>query len=179
MDDTSKASREIIFRIINGQIRTKKELEREKRRISKKYAFAEILKNSVILGNSNEDERYLIVDILRKRPTRTISGVSVAAVMTKPYKCPHETAPCLYCPGGPKEGEIGTPQSYTGLEPAALRATQNDFDPFEQTRSRLTQLRAIGHPISKIDLIIMGGTFFGLHLDYQENYIKVCIEAII
>ena len=179
MDSTSKASREIIFRIINGQIKTKKELEREKRRISKKYAFPQILKNSIILGNSNEEERVLVVDILRKRPTRTISGVSVVAVMTKPYKCPHETAPCLYCPGGPKDDEIGTPQSYTGLEPAALRATQNNFDPFEQTKSRLEQLHAIGHPISKIDQILMGGTFFGLPLDYQENFIKGCIEAII
>ncbi len=179
MDSTSKASREIIFRILNGQILIKKDLEKEKRRISKKYKFPHILKNSTILSNADEDERELVVNILRKRPIRTISGVSVVAVMTKPYKCPHNTAPCLYCPGGPKDDEIGTPQSYTGLEPAALRATQNNFDPYEQTKSRLDQLSAIGHPISKIDLIIMGGTFFGLPLDYQENYIKGCINAII
>ena len=179
MDEFSKASREIIFKIINGQIKTKNQLEREKKRISKKYSFSKILKNSDILSNSLEDERDLIVEILRKRPTRTISGVSVVAVMTRPYKCPHETAPCLYCPGGPENGDIGTPQSYTGLEPAALRANQNNYDPFHQTKSRLDQLKAIGHPISKVDLIIMGGTFFGQPRSYQQNFIKGCLDAII
>ncbi|NHI93485.1 MAG: tRNA uridine(34) 5-carboxymethylaminomethyl modification radical SAM/GNAT enzyme Elp3 [Candidatus Lokiarchaeota archaeon] len=179
MNETSKASREIILKIISGQIKTKNQLEKEKKKQSKKYSFPRILKNSDVLSNAYEDERELIVGILRKRPTRTISGVSVVAVMTQPYKCPHETAPCLYCPGGPKDREIGTPQSYTGLEPAALRAIQNNYDPFEQTKSRLDQLTAIGHPISKIDLIIMGGTFFAHPINYQKDYIKGCIDAVI
>ncbi|MHA1784915.1 MAG: tRNA uridine(34) 5-carboxymethylaminomethyl modification radical SAM/GNAT enzyme Elp3 [Candidatus Helarchaeota archaeon] len=179
MSIASKASREVILKILNGQIRNKRDLEKEKKRISKKYSLSKILKNSIILSNAYEDERDSIIGILRKRPTRTISGVSVVAVMTRPYKCPHETAPCLYCPGGPKEDEIGTPQSYTGLEPAALRAIQNDFDPYDQTRSRLEQLKAIGHPISKIDLIIMGGTFFGHPIPYQKDFIKGCIDAVI
>ena len=179
MDESSKASREIIYKIITGQIKTKNQLEKEKKFVSKRYSFSKILKNSAILSNAYETERDLIVNILRKRPTRTISGVSVVAVMTSPYKCPHETAPCLYCPGGPKDDEIGTPQSYTGLEPAALRAIQNNYDPFQQTKSRLVQLSAIGHPISKIDLIIMGGTLFAHPKEYQKNFIKGCIDAVI
>ncbi len=103
-----------------------------------------------------------------------MSGVTVIAVMTKPYPCP-QPEPCAYCPGGPT---FGVPQSYTGHEPAAMRGLQNDFDPYRQVRSRIRQLTAIGHSVDKIELIIMGGTFPATPIEYQTWFIQRCLDAI-
>ncbi|RLI62836.1 MAG: tRNA uridine(34) 5-carboxymethylaminomethyl modification radical SAM/GNAT enzyme Elp3, partial [Candidatus Asgardarchaeum californiense] len=101
------------------------------------------------------------------------SGVAVVAIMTSPESCPH--GQCIPCPGGPKNN---TPQSYTGYEPAAMRALLNNFDPYLQTRNRLEQLEAIGHTTDKIDLILMGGTFTSRISEYQEWFVKRCIDAL-
>ena len=89
-----------------------------------------------------------------RRPTRSASGVAVVAVMTAPARCPHGR--CTYCPGGV---EMGSPQSYTGEEPSALRGAQFGYDPRRITSERITSLEATGHPTSKVEVIVMGGTF--------------------
>jgi len=119
-------------------------------------------------------EREKLLPILRMKPVRTISGVNVVAVMTKPWPCPHGR--CAYCPGGPP---FGTPQSYTGHEPAAMRGIQHDFDPYLQARSRIEQMRATGNPVGKVDLIVMGGTFPAMPPDYQEYFVQRCLDAMI
>ncbi len=126
-----------------------------------------------IPGNLPEEDKRRVLMVLRTKPMRTISGVAIIAVMTSPEKCPHGR--CTPCPGGPQRG---TPQSYTGYEPAALRAHNNRFDPYLQTKSRLTQLQIIGHATDKIDLIIMGGTLTARPFFYQEWFIKRCLDAL-
>jgi elongator complex protein 3 len=96
------------------------------------------------------------------------------AVMTKPHQCP-QPEPCAYCPGGPAHG---VPQSYTGFEPAAMRGLQNNFDPYLQVRSRMEQLKAIGHRVDKVELIVMGGTFPATPLEHQTWFIQRCLDAI-
>ena len=108
-----------------------------------------------------------------RKPTRLLSGVTVVAVMAKPYPCPHGR--CVYCPGGV---ESGTPQSYVRGSPAVLRASQCGFDPYEQVRVRLNQYVAMGHEPSKVELIVMGGTFPAMPLDYQEWFITQALEAL-
>ena len=120
------------------------------------------------------EEKRKLLPLLRRKTTRTISGVTVVAAMTKPYPCP-QSEPCAYCPGGPS---VGVPQSYTGFEPAAMRGLQNEFDPFLQVRSRIEQLQAIGHNVDKIELIIMGGTFPATPLDYQAWFVQRSLDAI-
>jgi elongator complex protein 3 len=95
--------------------------------------------------------------------------------MTSPHNCPH--GKCLYCPGGPAS-EFSSAQSYTGHEPAAARGEQNDYDPYGQVRLRLNQLREIGHPVDKIELILMGGTMTARSHDYQEWFVRRAIEAM-
>lgn len=107
-----------------------------------------------------------------KRPTRMLSGITVVAVMTKPYPCPH--GKCIYCPGGP---EFGTPQSYVGSEPALMRGIQTNFDPYEQVYMRLKQYEALGHIPSKVEVIIMGGTFTAMPVDYQVSFVASVFEA--
>ena len=158
--------------LVSGQIENRENLEKVKRRLARKFR-CKMPKNSEILRAIPEDEREKFRDILVKKPSRTLSGVSVIAVMTSPHPCPHGT--CLYCPGGVK---MGVPQSYTGREPASMRAAQNNYDPYLQVKSRLEALREIGHPTDKIDLIIMGGTFPARDKKYQEWFVKRCFDAL-
>jgi elongator complex protein 3 len=93
--------------------------------------------------------------------------------MTPPHPCPHGT--CIFCPGGPR---FGTPQSYTGTEPAARRAAAHRFDPYEQTVVRLEQLRRTGHATDKIDLIVLGGTFSAFEAGFREAFVKGCFDGL-
>jgi len=168
---------EIIGLILSKKIQSKEELHRFKIKLCKKYKINNIPPDSEILAQISDDfsdeEMEILVSVLRKKSTRTISGVAIVAVMTSPEACPHGL--CAPCPGGP---ENNTPQSYTGYEPAAMRAILNNFDPYMQTKNRIEQLRAIGHPIDKIDFIIMGGTFTARNPYYQDWFVKRCYDGL-
>jgi elongator complex protein 3 len=113
-------------------------------------------------------------DGIRLKPMRSLSGVSVITAMVKPVPCPKPEV-CIYCPGGPA---AGTPQSYTGKEPACMRALQHGFDPYRQVAARIRQLEEIGHRVDKVDLIIFGGTLTAYPREYLENFIKRCLDAL-
>ena len=168
---------EIINLILLGNIHNKIELHKTKILLCKKYGISVIPADSEILARLPQDfsdeEKDFAISLLRKKATRSISGVAIIAVMTSPEKCPHGL--CIPCPGGPN---YGTPQSYTGHEPAAMRASLNDFNPFLQTRNRIKQLKAIGHPVDKIDFIIMGGTFTARNPFYQEWFVRRCYDGL-
>lgn len=165
------ACRFIINEILEGRVKTKKDLEKVKLKACRDFKLMEFMSNSLLLENATPSERAEISPIIRKKPTRTISGVAVVAVMCKPHKCPHGR--CTYCP----ESDIAPP-SYTGEEPAALRARMFDFDPYKQTYNRMLQLESIGHPLDKVELIVMGGTFPSYFTCYQEWFVTRCIEAM-
>ncbi len=165
--------RRIIEKIISGEIRGRGELDLEKRRLCVELGRDRFIRNSEILRHAKPGERENVLGILQKKPTRTISGVAVVSAMTYPSPCPH--GKCEYCPGGP---EVHVPQSYTGKEPATRRAIRYGFDPYLQVTFRLTQLRDIGHPVSKVELIVMGGTLTAQCMDYQEWFVKRSLEAM-
>jgi len=104
------------------------------------------------------------------RPIRSQSGVTPFAVMTKPYPCPGQ---CTYCPL-----ESGMPKSYLSDEPAAARAKILKFDPFTQVQARLTHLVNNGHSVSKIELIIIGGTFSSYPKSYRRVFVKSIFDAV-
>lgn len=110
--------------------------------------------------------------VLRK-PTRTLSGVAIVAVMTSPAACPH--GKCTYCPGGP---EANSPQSYTGEEPSALRGAQYGWDARAITLDRLRVLSTIGHPTSKVEAIVMGGTFPDRPKAYRDRVLLGIFEGL-
>ncbi|MEM3726748.1 MAG: tRNA uridine(34) 5-carboxymethylaminomethyl modification radical SAM/GNAT enzyme Elp3, partial [Candidatus Bathyarchaeia archaeon] len=168
------AVREIVDALMRLPLPSRDDVDRVKLRVAAKYGLGRIPSNSEIISVLRGEEKRKLLPVLRRKATRTISGVAVVAVMTKPYSCPQKE-PCAYCPGGPP---FGVPQSYTGFEPAAMRGLQHEFDPFGQVRSRIEQLKAIGHGVDKIELIIMGGTFPATPLDYQEWFVKGCLDAI-
>jgi elongator complex protein 3 len=172
--DKTAALREIIDNLKEMPQATRDDLNRLKMKAAAKYKLLEVPSNSELISLLTAEETTRLLPILRRKTTRTISGVIVVATMTKPYPCP-QPEPCAYCPGGPA---FGSPQSYTGHEPAAMRGAQNNFDPYLQVRSRIDQLTAIGHKVDKIELIVMGGTFPATPQEYQKWFIQRCLDAI-
>jgi len=159
--------RKLAEEIESGVVTTKKELDHRKQELSKEYHLHKLISNPDILSVSSSEK---VQTLVQRKPTRTISGVAIIAVMTRPHPCPHGR--CIYCPGGKT-----TPQSYTGEEPAAMRGIQYNYDPYLQVEARLNQLHAIGHSTDKCELILMGGTFPSEDLDYQEYVVKRCFDA--
>ena len=165
--------RSIIRRILSGEIADRRGLDEEKRLLAVRAGLNRFVRNSDILKAATLEERGGLLNVLQKKPTRTISGVAVVAAMTCPSRCPHGR--CKYCPGGP---DVHVPQSYTGWEPATRRAIAYQFNPYLQTTMRLYQLKTIGHPVDKAELIVMGGTLTAQMLDYQDWFVRECLRAM-
>lgn len=161
-----KLAREVLKKIVEGA--SKDEVQRLKTRLASEYGI-EIPGNEFILEQAEDREK--VLDSLQRKPSRTLSGVSIVAVMTSPQECPHGT--CVYCPKNPD-----VPQSYAENEPAVMRGLSFGFDPYMQTMARLEQLRIIGHPTDKVELIVMGGTFTGREPVYQKFFVKRCFDAL-
>ena len=172
--NAENATREIINALILLPSPTHDDVNRLKTQTAAKYHLEKVPSNADLISTLTPTEAKQLLPILKRKTTRTISGVTVIATMTKPYPCP-QLEPCAYCPGGPTQG---SPQSYTGHEPAAMRGAQNNYDPYLQVQSRIDQLTAIGHKVDKIELIIMGGTFPATPIEYQTWFIQRCLDAI-
>jgi elongator complex protein 3 len=106
-----------------------------------------------------------------KKPIRTISGVTPLTVVLKPFPCPHGR--CTYCPR-----EKGVPNSYTTKSPAIMRAMTFDYDSYKQVESRLEAFKNMGHPTSKVEVIVIGGTFLAYPKEYQYEFIKNIYDAL-
>ncbi len=111
-----------------------------------------------------------LIESIRMKPVRTLSGVTTVTVLTKAYPCPGK---CIFCPT-----DVRMPKSYLPDEPGAMRALEHNFDPYTQVRSRIKALESLGHPTDKIELLILGGTWSAYRRDYQEWFIKRCFDAM-
>jgi elongator complex protein 3 len=111
-----------------------------------------------------------LLESIRMKPVRTLSGVTTVTVLTKPYPCPGK---CIFCPT-----DVRMPKSYLPDEPGAMRALEHQFDPYTQVESRIRALENLGHPTDKIELLILGGTWSSYRRDYQEWFIKRCLDAM-
>jgi len=166
----STVCREVLNRLmVNPEDRI--DVNKLKLRFSRQLHPELLPKNSEILSLAQKKDRNYLLCSLQLKRVRSISGVNVVSVMSQPRDCPHGR--CAYCP---REQDV--PLSYTGKEPAAMRGIQNAFNPFLQVKSRLDQLKAIGHSTSKVELIIQGGTFPASPIAYQRSFIKGCLDAI-
>ena len=74
---------------------------------------------------------------------------------------------CHYCPSEP-----GQPRSYLHEEPAVRRANQNGFDAVLQFTDRAATLAGNGHPLDKIELLVLGGTWASYPHAYQEAFVR-------
>lgn len=170
-----KAYRKLIDLAISEHARTEDELRKLKRRIAKEFgipmpttagvraAYLD-MKCAGKISASKEFERMIVI-----KRTRTLSGVSVVAVLTKAHPC---RSNCVYCPD-----ESKMPKSYLSNEPAVMRAIGLKFDPYDQVQRRIESLEINGHDTSKIELIVMGGTFSHLPEKYRYWFVLNCYKA--
>ncbi|MCU0488881.1 MAG: tRNA uridine(34) 5-carboxymethylaminomethyl modification radical SAM/GNAT enzyme Elp3, partial [Anaerolineales bacterium] len=133
-----------------------------------KHMLVAAYRELVESGEWVEDQELLAR--IRMKPVRTLSGVTTVTVLTKPYPCPGQ---CIFCPT-----DVRMPKSYLPDEPGARRGLQHDFDPYAQVAGRIEALQAIGHPAEKIELLILGGTWSAYRRDYQEWFVRRCLDAM-
>ena len=167
---------EILKTAIEERPKDAKEFQRIKNRFSgelqsysaSNYELNKFYQEAVKKGLLKDDQA--IKKLIKKRTVRSLSGVAIITVLTKPYPCPGK---CVFCPN-----EKGMPKSYLSNEPAAMRALLNDFDPTKQIGKRLISLKNQGHPTDKIELIVLGGTFSFYPKRYQKDFIRKCFNAL-
>jgi elongator complex protein 3 len=127
-------------------------------------AYHQMVENKTIAPDKSLLER------IRMKPMRTLSGVTTVTVLTKAYPCPGK---CIFCPT-----DVRMPKSYLPDEPGAMRALEHQFDPYQQVEARIQALKNLGHPTDKIELLILGGTWSSYKRDYQEWFVKRCFDAM-
>ncbi len=162
----NRAVEYIIENILDGR----RDIHKLKREASVKFSVG-MIRNSEILEQAGDRIPEDVAEFLRKKPMRTMSGVTPVAIMIKPSgSCSHS---CIYCPFTGKAAK-----SYTGNEPAALRARQTDFEADKQVKSRIKQYSEMGHPTDKCEIIVMGGTFLEMPVEYKRNFIKKVYDGL-
>lgn len=145
-----------------------------RQRVAKRNKCAQLPRLVDMIAAVPPDLKPVLLPKLRAKPIRTASGIAVVAVMSKPHRCPHIAMTgniCVYCPGGPDSDFEYSTQSYTGYEPTSMRAIRARYDPYEQSRGRVEQLRQLGHSVDKVEFIVMGGTFMSLPASYRDNFV--------
>jgi elongator complex protein 3 len=171
----NKLAKNIVIKLAKRVPKNENELGAISRRATKGLSESMPVKSELIkayheLVASGKLKRSTALErILRKRSVRTLSGVTIITVLTKPHPCPGK---CIYCPDEP-----GMPKSYISDEPAAARALTLRFDPYDQVVERIKVLEKNGHPTDKIELIVKGGSWSAYPLAYQYWFILRCFEA--
>ena len=133
-----------------------------------KHTLVAAYRQLVESGQRRENPELL--NRIRMKPVRTLSGVTTVTVLTKPYPCPGK---CIFCPT-----DARMPKSYLPDEPGARRALDHEFEPYDQVKSRIEALESVGHPTDKIELLILGGTWSSYRRDYQEWFLRRCFDAM-
>lgn len=162
---------EIIVRRIHSDTPVSQlELSSRLRQMYSEFSIEPLPKSTLIatyrqlLDQKALTENKALEHLLVKRAVRTLSGVTVITVLTKPFICPGK---CVYCPTEPN-----MPKSYLSNEPAAQRAVRNTFDAINQVQGRIRALENNGHEVDKLELIVLGGTWSAYTKEYQEEFIR-------
>ena len=164
-----------LWRIVSAKIKDEKGLMKIKRKVANDlglpiFSNSELLKayrELIVSGKIKQSDR--MERLLRKRAIRTMSGIAPVAILTKPYACPGK---CAFCPT-----EKNVPQSYLSNEPAVMRAIRCKYNPYVQVQDRLRALEANGHEPTKIELIVIGGTWSVLPKKYKYWYLLNAFKA--
>lgn len=167
-NDSKRPKRDLNLNNLRGQV-------------SKKHYLSTQPPLTAIIAAVPEHYKKYILPKLIAKPIRTSSGIAVVAVMCKPHRCPHIAWTgniCVYCPGGPDSDFEYSTQSYTGYEPTSMRAIRARYDPYEQARGRVDQIKSLGHSVDKVEFIIMGGTFMSLSESYRSEFISQLHNAL-
>lgn len=131
-----------------------------------------------MLQKNKIEQNDILVKLLCKKPSRSISGITSITLVMSPYpngqtfSCEHD---CYYCPNEPAHKDNNfqaQPRSYLYNEPAVRRANQNNFLAYEQMIDRMDTLNMNGHTIDKLEIILEGGTYTEYPMKYLEEYMR-------
>lgn len=167
--------KEFLEKLLKSKPLSRKIYLETQRKIARKYKIPFFNKDRLIkkyhtlVANNTFPGSSLMESLLRLKSVRSLSGIVVVSVLTKPYLCPGN---CLYCPT-----EDNAPKSYIKDEPAVMRAIACKYDPLKQVRARIKALKATGHPTDKINIRVIGGTWSYYNKQYQTWFIKKCFSA--
>jgi elongator complex protein 3 len=165
--------KEVVQQLMKEEDLSKNRIWHVVKGVSKKYGYSTVPNNISLLQICNHNERKKLEKHLKVKPVRNTSGVTIITVATKPMGC---VSNCIFCPSASI-----APKSYTGLEPAIQRAIRKNFDPYKQVQDRMNQYKLMGHITdfgSKIEVIILGGTFLALTGNYKEDFIKGIFDGL-
>ncbi len=161
---------QIILQAISQKIKNKTDFDRLRQTVSSKSGKSQPSNSALLKVYRKIGTMYPPLEkMLKTREIRTLSGVAIITVLTKPFPCP---GACVYCPNDPR-----MPKSYLPNEPAAARALALKFNPHAQVKKRIEMLQINGHDTDKIELIVKGGTWSAYPKKYQDWFIKRCFEA--
>jgi histone acetyltransferase (RNA polymerase elongator complex component) len=173
--------KKVVFYIIENPNCTKTILE-VKRQFGTVCRNSNIIKCARLLFEENiiTDEDLLNIETkLRVKRCKSHSGVLVITIFTSAYpeytdkngnkiknsfSCKWD---CHYCPNQPNQ-----PRSYLEGEPGVLRANSHDFDCVRQMWARMDALYDIGHPIDKLEVLVLGGTWYSYPIEYRKEFIR-------
>ena len=165
----------IVVHLAEQKLKTPDDFSHAMRRIFANHEIAPLSKATLIAAYRQLVKRKTLKrdlhleKMLIKNAVRTLSGVTVITVLTKPFTCPGR---CVFCPTEP-----GMPKSYLSNEPAAQRAVRNKFSPFKMMQKRIEALVANGHDVDKIEIIVLGGTWSSYPKRYQRWFITQLFYA--
>ena len=173
--DNKKILEKIALELYNQTYSSELDFVKALRQVFSKYKMTPTSKATLIsvyrqlIADNKIKPNSAFEKLLIKRAVRTLSGVSVITVLTKPFVCPGK---CVYCPTEPD-----MPKSYLSNEPAAARAKMNLFDPIRQVTMRIQALENNGHKVDKLEIMVLGGTWSVYPDDYQDEFIRDCFYA--
>jgi len=181
-EDDIQKYKPMLYDIINNPPKNM----RETRALFRKYKMQQ--KNSFIMqiyyalmdrGEITNEWESLFQEVLSIKKVRSWSGVLVITIFTSPtpeyidqngelkkqtFSCSWS---CSYCPNEP-----GQPRSYLKGEPGVMRANRHKFDCVEQMWARMEGLCHTGHPIDKLEVLVLGGTWCSYPLEYREQFCR-------
>jgi len=138
-----------------------------------RYMYQKLVKKGEV--EKSEDFEFCSI----AKAIRSLSGVLVITVFTEAFpefidadgtkkkqafSCKHN---CYYCPNEP-----GLPRSYLSEEPGVARGKRHRWDPVDQFYARAWTHRINGHPVDKIELLVLGGTWSEYPHQYQEQFLR-------
>ena len=130
-------------------------------------------------GSMTADQLRTLEERLRVHRGKSHSGVLVITIFTSPHPTYTNEAGetitqkfsckwnCYYCPNQP-----GQPRSYLEGEPGVLRANKYKFDCLQQMWGRMENLFDTGHPVDKLEVLVLGGTWESYPLEYRTEFVR-------
>lgn len=173
LDSKVLYAKAVLREIDEGKIKTHKDLDLRQYPLCKEFDLDSLPTRPFVLKQAKNPSK-LQKKLLSIKPTRSISGVQIIAVMLPPFVCPGK---CTYCPIA-FDGQAA-PKSYTGFEPSAMRAQRLGFDSRKIVENRIEQLDATGHKAEKIEIIFQGSTFTTLTNTQREEIVKKSIDGVL